>query len=65
MFRISLISVMQLSIDLANNKFGGSNCGENKTRILSALFMSKDPTRADYLTSGAKKTFQLLWHAFT
>ena len=65
MLRTSPISVTQLSINLANDEFGENNYGKDEVTILSAFFASMDLTRAGYLTSGPKKTFNFLWHAFT
>ena len=50
---------------MANNEFGRGDCGENEARILSAFFASKNLTGAGYLTSRAKKIFNLLQYAFT
>ena len=46
---------MQLLIDIANNKFCGSDCDEDEMRILSAFSVSKKSTRAAYLTSGTQR----------
>ena len=64
MLKTSLRSVMQLLIDVANNKFDGSDYGEDIIRILLIFFMSKDPTATGNLTFNGKKTFNFLWHAF-
>ena len=64
MLEISLTSVRQSLINLADHEFDGNDCGEDEARILSASFTSKDPTGAGYLISGAKKAFNILWHAF-
>ena len=55
---------MQLLIDLADNKFGKNDCNKDKAKILSTFSAFNDPTKAGYLTSDPKKTFNLLWHAF-
>ena len=58
--KISPTSVTQSSVDMAKDEFGENNYGKNKSRILSALFVSKDLTKAGYLTSNTKKAFKLL-----
>ena len=60
MFRTSPTLVMQLLIDIINDKFGRDDYGKDEARILSASFMSKDLIRADYLIFGAKKAFNFL-----
>ena len=48
------------------NKVSRGEIGGNKIRILStSSTLNKNSIRADYLTSGAKKAFNLLWYAFT
>ena len=51
MLRTSLTSVIQLSIDLADNEFGWGDRDNDKARILSTSFASKDLTGAAYLFS--------------
>ena len=60
MFRSSSISVTQLLINVADNKFDRSDYGENEVRILSAFFASKDPIEAGYLAFNIKKAFNFL-----
>ena len=55
MLRKSLTLVIQLLINMANDKFDRNNYGENEARILSASSASKDLTRAIYLTSNTKE----------
>ena len=50
---------------MAVAEFGGGDYCEDKAEILSAFSASKDATSAGYLTSGAKKTFNLLCYTFT
>ena len=64
MLSTSPVLVIQSSKNLAENEFGKSDCGKDKTRILLASFASKDLTGAEYLISGAKKAFNLLRHVF-
>ena len=49
---------------MVNDKFGKDNFDEDKAKILSTSFTSKDPNRADYLNFGTKKAFYLLRNAF-
>ena len=56
---------MQLLIDLANNEFGGGDCGKDEARILLASFSCKDLTGASYLFFSAKNVLNFLQHAFT
>ena len=55
---------MQLSIDIADDKFSEGDNRKNRAKILSVFSTSMDLTKANYLISGAKKTFNLLRHAF-
>ena len=64
MLKTSPTSVKQSLKDLEDNKFGKDDYVEDKARIPFVSFASKDPTGADYLTSGAKKAFNLLQHTF-
>ena len=58
MLRTSLLLVMQLSIDIANNKFGKVNYDKDEAKILLVSSAFKKSTGLDYLTSGAKKDDQ-------
>ena len=49
---------MQLSMQVANDKFGRSDFGEDKTKIVLASSISKKSTVAGYLTSSIKKCDQ-------
>ena len=54
--------ILQLLINVVSKKTIGSSGNEKK--IPSILFTFKKLTRAGYLTSGARKTFNYLRHAF-
>ena len=56
---------MQLSIDLANDEFGGSDCNKDETKILSTPSASRDQTGVGYSNFGAKQAFNFLQSAFT
>ena len=50
---------------MVDDEFGEADCGKDKVKILLAFSISKNQTKVGYLTFGAKKAFNFLWHAFT
>ena len=60
MLKTSPILVTQSLIELADNEFGGGDCGEDEAGILFKIFASKDPTRTGDLNPIAKKAFNFL-----
>ena len=47
-----------------DDKFDRGDCGEDKATILSTSSISKDQTKAGYLSSSVKKACNHLRHAF-
>ena len=65
MLKTSSISLTQSLIDLADNEYDGGDYDKNEAKIVLASSMFKDPTKADYLIFGTKKTFNFLQHMST